>query len=365
MTRVELRGVTKRFRGVTAVDGVSFSVESGEFFVILGPSGSGKTTTLRIIAGFEAPDEGRVLFDGEDVTERRPYERGTAMVFQNYALWPHMTVFDNIAFGLKIRKVPWEEIRRRVKWALELVRLEGMEDRYPHQLSGGQQQRVALARALVVEPRVLLLDEPLSNLDAKLRVEMREELKRLQRKLGVTTIYVTHDQVEAMTLADRIAILNKGRLLQVGSPQEVYFNPANLFVAAFIGRSNIYEARVTGSQGGYVEVEVPSLSTRLYGIPAPGLEGGGEAYVSIRPEFIKLHPPEGGGGYASVEASLEMHMFRGDRVEARFRLPSGASLIAFLDPEERLSVGASYRLYVRYDHVRVLPPPRSPHEEPD
>jgi len=362
-TRVRLEGVTKRFGGLTAVDHVTFQVEPGEFFVILGPSGSGKTTTMRIIAGFEAPDEGRVYFDGEDVTEKKPYERETAMVFQNYALWPHMTVFDNIAFGLKIRKYPWDEIRRRVKWALELVRLEGLEDRYPHQLSGGQQQRVALARALVVEPRVLLLDEPLSNLDAKLRVRMREELRELQRKLNITTIYVTHDQVEAMTMADRVAVLNRGRLLQVGSPREVYFNPANLFVAAFIGRSNLYEATVAGEgEAGYLRVEVPELGVTLEGVP---LERGlrGRVYVLIRPEFVRLRGS--GAGEAVLDAMLETAVFRGDRIEARFRLGTGGRILAFLDPEEALSPGASYRLYIRRDLVRILPPPRAPHEEPD
>ncbi len=364
MTRVELRGVTKSFKGQVVVDNVSFTVESGEFFVILGPSGSGKTTTLRIIAGFVEPDSGAILFDGEDVTRARPYERGTAMVFQNYALWPHMTVFDNIAFGLKIKKVPWEEIKRRVKWALELVRLEGYEDRYPHQLSGGQQQRVALARALVVEPRVLLLDEPLSNLDAKLRVEMREELKRLQRRLGITTIYVTHDQVEAMTMADRVAVLNRGRVLQVGTPMDLYFNPANLFVASFVGRNNIFPCRILSLGEGTAEVEVPALNARLRGVPMGRLAEGSRAYVAIRPEFLRLHPPRE-GEYHVLEATLEMAMFRGDRIEARFTMATGESLVAFLDPEERVRQGAQYRLYVKQANIRILPEPREPHEMPD
>ncbi|MEM4615309.1 MAG: ABC transporter ATP-binding protein, partial [Desulfurococcaceae archaeon] len=206
MTRVTLEGVSKYYSNVVAVEEATFTVEKGEFFTLLGPSGCGKTTTLRIIAGFEVPDKGRVYFDDEDVTFLKPYKRNTAMVFQNYALWPHMTVFENVAYGLKIRKkelgLTSEEIEKRVKWALELVKLEGLENRYPLQLSGGQQQRVALARALVVQPRVLLLDEPLSNLDAKLRIEMREELKKLQKSLGITTIYVTHDQLEAMSMSD-------------------------------------------------------------------------------------------------------------------------------------------------------------------
>ena len=362
-TRVRLEGVTKRFGSLVAVDNVSFEVEAGEFFVLLGPSGCGKTTTLRIIAGFEQPDEGHVYFDDEDVTRRKPYERETAMVFQNYARWPHMTVFDNIAFGLKIRKVPWEEIRRKVKWALELVRLEGLEDRYPHQLSGGQQQRVALARALVVEPRVLLLDEPLSNLDAKLRVKMREELRELQRKLNITTIYVTHDQVEAMTMADRVAVLNRGRILQVGSPREVYLNPENLFVAAFIGRSNIYPATIVGVEQGIARASVPELGVELEAPAPPGMGAGSKAYLLVRPEFVRLHPT--GAREAEFEATLERAVFRGDRIEARFRTRAGGSILAFLDPEEEVSTGKTYTLHIKSDAARILPPPRAPYEEPD
>ncbi|MEM0066581.1 MAG: ABC transporter ATP-binding protein, partial [Sulfolobales archaeon] len=226
---IELVQVSKRFGKVLAVDKVSVEIEKGEFFTFLGPSGCGKTTTLRIIAGLEIPDEGRVIMDGADITYLPPHKRDTAMVFQNYALWPHMTVFENVAYGLKVRKYPKEEIRRKVKEVLELVRLEGLEDRYPTQLSGGQQQRVALARALVVEPKALLLDEPLSNLDAKLRIEMREELKRIQKSLNITAVYVTHDQEEAMVLSDRIAVMNRGRVVQIGSPEELYGRPKTLF----------------------------------------------------------------------------------------------------------------------------------------
>ncbi|MEB3806812.1 MAG: ABC transporter ATP-binding protein, partial [Desulfurococcales archaeon] len=230
MTRIRLEDVTKIYGGVVAVDHANIDIEHGEFFTIIGPSGCGKTTTLRIIAGFEVPEEGKVYFDDRDVTYVKPYERNTAMVFQNYALWPHMTVYDNIAYGLRLRKVPEDEIRRRVEKVLDLVDLHGLENRYPLQLSGGQQQRVALARALVVEPSVLLLDEPLSNLDAKLRLEMREELRNLQKRLGITTVYVTHDQLEALSMSDRIAVMNKGRILQVGTPEELYMRPRNLFV---------------------------------------------------------------------------------------------------------------------------------------
>lgn len=246
MVGVRLVDLTKRFGRVVAVERVNLEVRDGEFMVLLGPSGCGKTTTLRCIAGLEIPDEGRVFFGDEDVTYLPPKDRNVSMVFQSYAVWPHMSVYDNIAFPLKVKKCPESEIRERVKWAAELLKIEELLDRYPHQLSGGQRQRVAVARAIVIEPRVLLMDEPLSNLDALLRVVMRSELKKLQRRIKVTTIYVTHDQVEAMTMADRIAVMNEGRIMQVGTPEEVYDKPANLFVAGFVGspRMNFFEATV-------------------------------------------------------------------------------------------------------------------------
>ena len=213
----------------------------GEFLTLLGPSGCGKTTTLRIIAGFEKADRGRIYFDDIVMNEVPPYERNIGIVFQDYALFPHMTVYDNISFGLKLRKLSEEEIKKRISWALELVGLEGFENRYPEQLSGGQQQRVALARALVIEPQLLLLDEPLSNLDAKIRERLRGEIKRIQRELGITTIYVTHDQEEAMAISDRIAVMSIGKIEQVGSPLDLYYSPKNEFVAQFLGLSNILE----------------------------------------------------------------------------------------------------------------------------
>jgi len=213
----------------------------GEFLTLLGPSGCGKTTTLRIIAGFEKPDKGKIYFNDIVMNDVPPYERNIGIVFQDYALFPHMTVYDNISFGLKLRKLSKEEIKRRVSWALELVGLKGFEDRYPEQLSGGQQQRVALARALVIEPQLLLLDEPLSNLDAKIRERLRGEIKRIQKELGITTIYVTHDQEEAMAISDRIAVMSVGKIEQVGNPLDLYYNPKNEFVAKFLGLSNILE----------------------------------------------------------------------------------------------------------------------------
>jgi len=279
--------VTKKFGNVTAVDDVNLEVRRGEFLVLLGPSGCGKSTTLRIIAGLEKPDRGRVVIDGVDVTDLPPRERNVAMVFQNYALYPHMKVFDNIAFPLKLKKIPKDEIRRRVREVAELMKIEDLLDRYPRQLSGGQQQRVALARALVKEPRVFLLDEPLSNLDAKLRIYMRVELKSLQKRTGITTIYVTHDQAEAMSMGDRLAVMNAGRIIQIGSPDEVYSSPEDVFVAGFIGNPpmNLIEARVDAkgssialkAEGIYIELRAPLNPAEL-----------GKIVVGVRPEHIFL-----------------------------------------------------------------------------
>src|SRR5438067_5677682 len=239
MAEVELRNVSKSYKDVAAVKDVSLRIADREFIALLGPSGCGKTTTLRMLAGFIRPDEGRIFIDGKDVTDTPPERRPTGMVFQSYALWPHMTVGDNIAFGLRLRKIDHARIRERTRAMLDVVRLPGVETRYPSQLSGGQQQRVALARALVLGPKILLLDEPLSNLDAKLRVRMRDEIRRIQQELQITTVYVTHDQEEALTMADRIAVMNKGVLQQVGDALDIYDRPATAFVADFIGSSNL------------------------------------------------------------------------------------------------------------------------------
>ena len=242
--RVVLKGISKVFGKLRAVDDVSLEIGDGDFFTLLGPSGCGKTTLLRVIAGFYPPDGGEVYFGEKLVNDVPPHRRETGMVFQNYALFPHLTVRENIAYGLKVRKVGRAEMDARIGEMIRSVRLEGLEKRFPSQLSGGQQQRVALARALVISPQILLMDEPLSNLDAKLRVAMREEIRRIQRELGITTIYVTHDQEEAMAVSDRIAILNLGRLEQLGSPGEIYFRPRSRFAADFMGGSNILEIRV-------------------------------------------------------------------------------------------------------------------------
>ncbi|MBE9473168.1 MAG: ABC transporter ATP-binding protein, partial [Chloroflexi bacterium] len=244
-TTLVLDNLVKTFgrRGqVRAVNRLSLEIHQGEFVTLLGPSGCGKTTTLRLIAGFEFPTSGRILLDGEVINDLPPNKRPMAMVFQNYALFPHMSVFDNISYGLKVKRQPPDLIRESVEIVMQLMNLVGLGDRMPHQLSGGQQQRVALARALVMQPRVLLFDEPLSNLDAKLRVQMRVEIRRLQQRLGITTVYVTHDQAEAMSLSDRVVVIRDGQIEQVGTPSEIYQQPASLFVADFIGRANFIES---------------------------------------------------------------------------------------------------------------------------
>jgi len=289
---VELLDVTKVFEnGVVAVDRVSLQIYQGEFFSLLGPSGCGKTTTLRMIAGFEHPSAGEVLIEGRRMGHTPPFRRNVNTVFQNYALFPHMTVFDNVAFGLRMKRIPRDEIARRVGEALHLVRLTGMEERYPRQLSGGQQQRVALARALVNRPRVLLLDEPLGALDLKLRKEMQLELKHLQMTVGITFIYVTHDQEEALTMSDRIAVMNAGRVLQVGTPIEIYERPASRFVADFIGESNFLRGTVQAASSAAATIVI---ADRLpVEVPADRqLTVGQEVTVAVRPEKVRLVPVE-------------------------------------------------------------------------
>ncbi|MFR6693704.1 MAG: ABC transporter ATP-binding protein [Dysosmobacter sp.] len=251
MATLELQGLTKRFGEFTAVDSMNLKAAEGEMIALLGGSGCGKTTTLRMIAGFTEPTAGQILVDGKNVSTIPPYRRNIGIFFQNYALFPHMTVFENVAFGLKLQKLPKNEIRERVEHMLALVKLTGMDKRYPRQLSGGQQQRVALARALVTRPSILLLDEPLSNLDAKLRVEMQVEIKRIQKELGITTIIVTHDHEEAVSLADRVIVMNAGHILQIGKPQEVFDRPASPFIADFMGFSTFLHGIAAGTEGRY------------------------------------------------------------------------------------------------------------------
>ena len=288
---VALERLTKEFRSpegraVVAVDDVSLSFGGGSFVTLLGPSGCGKTTTLRMIAGFETPTSGRVLVDGVDVSRRTPDKREMGMVFQSYALFPHLSVFENVAYGLRLRRRSGAELRSAVESTLELVGLSGLGARRPSELSGGQQQRVALARAMAIEPRVLLFDEPLSNLDAKLRVSLRSEIRRIQQTLGITSVYVTHDQSEAMALSDVVVVMNAGRVEQFGTPDEVYQRPASRFVADFIGRANFVDGVVSGVNGGSVDVE---LLGRQMSVPAAsGQRAGGRAVVVVRPESIRV-----------------------------------------------------------------------------
>ena len=268
-----------------AVKDTSLDIEPGSFVTLLGPSGCGKTTTLRMIAGFESPDEGEIYLGDEPINELTPNKRDTAMVFQSYALLPHYNVFDNVAYGLKLRKVPKDEIRERVMRILDLVELTGMEARMTNQLSGGQQQRVALARALVIEPSVLLFDEPLSNLDAKLRVSMRTEIRRIQQEVGITAIYVTHDQSEAMALSDKIIIMSKGVVAQMGTPQEIYYHPVNEFVADFIGEANFLKGKMTAKEGGWA-----GGRKRVYaGAAARGRVSRGRRGTPLRGRALLLH----------------------------------------------------------------------------
>jgi spermidine/putrescine transport system ATP-binding protein len=287
---VRLERVTKRFSDVVAVDDLSLDIERGEFFSLLGPSGCGKTTTLRMIGGFEEPSQGAVYLGETDVTELPPFRRNVNTVFQNYALFPHLTVFENVAFGLRRRSVPKDEIPGQVARMLDLVELPGYQRRRPSQLSGGQQQRVALARALINHPRVLLLDEPLGALDLKLRKQMQIELKRIQTDIGITFIYVTHDQDEAMTMSDRIAVMRNGRIEQLGSPEELYERPRTAFVAGFLGVSNLLDGRLERRDGELAEI-VLSDGTRLRA-PADGLNGAGSGAVrvGVRPEKLRLEP---------------------------------------------------------------------------
>ena len=288
---VRIEGLSKSFGATRAVDDVALAIEPGELFFLLGPSGCGKTTLLRCIAGFCIPDRGSIRVGATDITKLPPHQRDTGMVFQSYALWPHMTVAENVAFGLELRKVAAAERRRRVAEALEMVKMADRAGQRPNELSGGQQQRVALARALVIRPQCLLLDEPLSNLDAKLRLEMRSEIRRLCKEAGLTAIYVTHDQKEALSIADRLAVLDGGKVRQCGAPQEVYLRPNSRFVAHFIGETNFLDGTVTKVQPGWTVVRTEIGDVSSMAPLAEPLREGGRVTVSLRPEVLHLGAP--------------------------------------------------------------------------
>lgn len=289
MTSIAVQSVSHWFAQTPALRNVSLTIRPGELFFLLGPSGCGKSTLLRIIAGLLTPTEGRIRFNDTDVTAEPTERRNAVMCFQSYALWPHMTVEQNVAFGLDVRKVPAEQRRQRVQEVLRLVRMDELAQRKPNELSGGQQQRVALARALAVEPACLLLDEPLSNLDAKLRLEMRTEIRRICKETGFTTIYVTHDQKEALSVADRIAVLKDGILMQIGAPAELYLSPATAFVAEFIGQTNILTGKITGRDASLAIIDTPMGQLRA----GSEMPAGREVKLSIRPEHLRIEPQDG------------------------------------------------------------------------
>jgi spermidine/putrescine ABC transporter ATP-binding subunit len=306
---IQIRNVSKRFGKVTAVDNVSLDILSGEFFVLLGPSGCGKTTLLRMIAGFELPTEGQILIDGQDMANVPPNKRPVNMVFQSYAVFPHMSVTDNVGYGLRISGVSKSEIRERVEESLELVKLGGFGDRMPDQMSGGQRQRVALARSLVMRPKVLLLDEPLSALDAKLRAQMQFELTALQEKVGITFVTVTHDQDEALSMACRIAVINKGEVAQLAAPSDLYEYPANRFVADFVGAVNTFEGKLTLDEPDRAAVDCPGVGKIYLNHGVTGAHGS-DVWVAVRPEKITLHTPGMGKAVqGAAKDSPEGHNF--------------------------------------------------------
>ena len=358
---VRLIDLTKRFREIVAVDAISLDIAAAEFFSLLGPSGCGKTTTLRMIGGFELPTSGRVELRGRDVTMDPPERRPVNMVFQSYALFPHLCVFDNVAFGLRRRKVPDDEVRRRVGATLELVRLTGYDRRGPGELSGGQQQRVALARALVCEPTVLLLDEPLGALDLKLRRQLQVELKRVQVEVGITFVYVTHDQEEALALSDRIAVMNGGRIEQLGTPEELYDRPRTRFVADFIGTTNVMAGTVASVAGNGALVQLEAGGRCVVG--ADGLAPGDTIEIGVRPEALELRlrvapdavAGEGAAAGSWLRGTIEQSAYLGTSISYQVRTDGGQRVVATVPRTHgRLATGTPVEVRWRSDDALVL-----------
>ncbi len=357
MSFLTLENLTKEFVGrggegiVRAVDQVNIKIEEGEFVTLLGPSGCGKTTTLRLIAGFEFPTAGRIVLDGQAINELPPNQRDMAMVFQSYAIFPHLNVFENIAYGLKIQRLSKEVVKAKVRRVLELTELIGLENRAPNALSGGQQQRVALARALVMEPKVLLMDEPLSNLDAKLREVMRTEIRRIQQTLGITSVYVTHDQIEAMTLSDRIVVMNGGRVEQIGPPPEIYRHPQTAFVADFIGRTNFVQATVLGVNGNLVAMEALGQTVT---IPKPDkpVNVGQRVRLVVRPEAIAV--VDRGGQYVGI---VRWASYLGNVVEYQIEVAGQNLAVIDTDPRHTVIHPPGHEVGVQFldDCIYVLP----------
>ncbi len=358
MVSVKLKNITKRFGKTIAVNNVSFEVKHKEFFTLLGPSGCGKTTTLRIIAGLLEPDSGEVYFDNRLMNKVPPEKRNVTMVFQNFALFPHMNVYDNIAFGLKMRGWSKADIDKRVKEVIRMLHLEGLEHKYPHQLSGGQQQRVGLARALAPQPDVILFDEPLSNLDANLREQIRFELRDLVKRVGITAIYVTHDQAEALVVSDRIAIMRAGKIVQIGTPVEVYEKPNSVFVANFLGIASLVPGKVVEQdENGYYVLETREgfVIKAKYSYVKPGEQG----LVVIRPEHIIIHKIKEAGAPSRenvLEGSVEKMTFLGSTIDLRVRI--GESIVRTFIKTGEIDVGEKEKVLVEYlPHKLVIIPP--------
>ena len=352
MARVELRQLTKRYGGQTALDHVDLTIEHGQLACLLGPSGCGKTTTLRLIAGFMAPDEGSICVGDQTISSREatlpPERRNMSMIFQSYALWPHMTVRDNVAYGLKLKRLARDAIARRVDEILGIAKIAALAERYPGELSGGQQQRVALARALIVEPEILLLDEPLSNLDANLREEMRFELRRLHDSFRYTTVYVTHEQAEAMTTADRIVVMNLGRIEQIGTPEEIYDQPRSEFVARFIGGTNIFHGKKLAPD----RIAVGETVLRCgQGTPA----AGAETAMSIRLHHVRLlQAAPANGAENMLRGRVQRMSFLGAVRDYLIELPGGEQLRAVTGPEQSVAPGSEVWLHLPPEHCRAL-----------
>ena len=335
MTSIHINNLTKSFGETIAVNNVSLTINSGELFFLLGPSGCGKTTLLRMLAGFIEPSAGTILFGDRDVTHLPPHKRNTGMVFQSYALWPHMTVLQNVAYGLKLRKLDSNVQEKKAKEALSVVQMEHLAHRKPNELSGGQQQRVALARSIVVEPDVLLLDEPLSNLDAKLRLEMRTEIRRICTTLGITTVYVTHDQKEALSIADRMAVLKNGFVQQIGSPQTVYNNPCSPFVASFIGETNFIEAKADGNL----------LKTPVGVLESIHQATASEVVISIRPESFKL--TDSPSGPNTFTGTCIQSIYLGESAQHKFETEGGKIIaVTEMNPKKRIDIGQAATISV-------------------
>ena len=357
MSEVRLENLTKKFKEVVAVDDISLTIEEGEFFSLLGPSGCGKTTTLRMIGGFEEPTSGTIFLGDQDVTRLPPYKRNVNTVFQSYALFPHLTVFENVAYGLKRKSVDKSEIKSRVEDMLKLVDLEGYGSRRDSQLSGGQQQRVALARALVNRPGLLLLDEPLGALDLKLRKQMQLELKRIQSEVGITFVYVTHDQEEAMTMSDRLAVMNSGHFEQIGPPQEVYELPATGFVAGFLGASNLLEGEVERVDGPVAEVRL--VGGGMVALPVDRLPvERGKVSIGVRPEKIEIRPngiPDADPTANSIDATVMISTYTGVSTSYECRTKDGAKVVVYVQnlgtDSEALGGGAEVRLRWEPEHT--------------